>query len=90
MEGKLEKLKRIFSYLTLGGAGSYLLSLYASNSAQATVNVVPRLKEVDFISALLSNHAEAWLFYHFPIPMSTVCVAIGAIAGYLFYRKQYE
>lgn len=49
--------------LVLGG----IMSLISMYQAQAAVKVRPRLAEVDFVTALFTNHGGDWVFYHMPI-----------------------
>jgi hypothetical protein len=50
-------------------------------SAQAAVNVRPKLAEVDYLSAFLTGHSTDWLFYHKPFWMTVVVVFVFLILG---------
>ena len=44
-----------------------IVSVIGYLQAQAAVAVRPRLKDVGFITAMLTGHGHDWLFYHVPI-----------------------
>jgi|YelNatPaOPRAMG01_1025707.scaffolds.fasta_scaffold408024_1 hypothetical protein len=80
-----ERLKDLASGVLGAGIG-YGYSLYREIAARANVAVRPELAKVDWMTALLSDHFEDWLFYHFPNEMKIIYAAIGCVAGYLLFK----
>jgi len=64
---------------TLGAAFGYLGSLYGKFQATAAVRVRPELADVGFIEALVTNHGQDWLFYHYATAMTAVSVVVMAL-----------
>jgi len=62
---------------TLGATVGTGLSFISRASAKSAVEVRPELGNVDFLTALLTQHGGDWLFYNFPNVM-TVVIAVFA------------
>jgi hypothetical protein len=88
-----EGIKTIASYIAAGGVGSlagYIYSLYERTSAAANVKVRPELANVSWWEALLANHLNDWLWYHYEIELTIVSVITGAfilLTVYELYRR---
>jgi hypothetical protein len=79
----MSKLKYIIA-VVVGIVVGYLFSLYGKISAIADIKVRPELANVDFWTALLADHPQAYLFYHYPDIMTVASIAFGMVAAVLF------
>lgn len=77
-------LKNLFGG-AIGGVIGYGLSWWSKLQAQAAVQVRPRLAEVGFFDALLTNHGLDWVFYHEPLLGTVFVTALGFLLGNLLF-----
>ena len=88
-----EGIKTIASYIAAGGVGSlagYIYSLYERTSAAANVKVRPELANVSWWEALLANHLNDWLWYHYGNELTISSIITGAfilLTVYELYRR---
>lgn len=63
-----------------GGAVIGLLgAFYSRYTAKSAVKVRPKLAEVGYIDAMMTNHGHDWLFYHYPNIMTVAIVVLFAL-----------
>lgn len=73
---------------SVGGAVvGLLVGWYGRAQAHAAVAVRPNLADVDFISAVLTNHGIDWLFYHYSMVLIVVLVALFGFWGFIAGAK---
>lgn len=70
----------------IGAVLGVIASVLGRFTAQAAVQVRPRLATVGFVDAMLTNHGHDWLFYHHPNAMTAFTVVFVTVMGWIAWR----